>query len=98
VHASIEIRAPIDEALYGWSEFCALTQGSFALAGRRTSPCWRAHFERCAGSRSRITLQLEHRGPSGEPAALRRALEDRLVAFKGFVDERGLRRCESAQG
>lgn len=81
---SIEIRAGIDEALRCWSEFSAADgawpQGIFASR--------RADFEPLAGSHARITLRLVQWGPIRDPAATRRALEDRLRTFKSFVEER----------
>lgn len=89
VSASIEIRVRVDEALRRWSEFSARTQpGPSAVA--RTFVPRRVDFEPLAGARSRVSLRLEHRGVWPEPLSARRALEDQLVAFESFVDERGL--------
>ena len=96
VRASIEIRAPIDEALRRWSQFSALKQRS-AFARRRSRLVWQLDVERAAAARSRVTLQLAQREGGAGADALRRAVEDHLVAFKGFVDDDGgLLRCGNA--
>jgi hypothetical protein len=96
VQASIEVQARVDEALRRWSEFSAMTQRSATPFIPTQAFASRVDFEPLGGSRSRVTLQLEHRGSLPEPACARRALEDHLLAFGGFVDESGSLRCRSA--
>ena len=81
--ASIEIRAHIDDALRCWSEFSAAA----GALPRGISASRRVDFVPLAGSSTRLDLRLVQRGPLREPAATRRALEDRLRAFKSFVEE-----------
>jgi len=96
VRASIEVQARVDEALRRWSEFSALAERSPAPTIPSHAFVSRVDFETLDAARSRVTLQLEHRGSLPEPARARRALEDHLVAFGGFVDENGSLRCRSA--
>jgi hypothetical protein len=96
VRASIEVQAPVDEALRRWSEFSALAQRS-AFARRRTRHVWQLDFERTAPGRSRVTLQLEQRRGGVGSDTLHRVVEDQLAAFGCFVDDDGgLLRCGNA--
>src|SRR5512145_2197597 len=72
--ASIEIRAHIDDALRGWAEFSA----AGGALPRGISASRRVDFVPLAGSSTRMDLRLVRRGRLREPAATRRALEDRL--------------------
>lgn len=87
VSASIEVGAPIHEALHHWSEF----------SGVRQPGAWQVDFEPGAGSRSRVTLELEQRSAVPGSDALRRVLEAHLVAFEGFVARRARLRCATAR-
>src|SRR5262245_12128391 len=92
VQASIEIRAAVHEVLRRWSEFSLLRESAALI---RQAVASRVDFEPLEAARSRITLQLEHPVALPEPARARRALEDHLSAFGGFVDENGPGPCRS---
>jgi hypothetical protein len=93
VRASIEIRAPIAEALHRWSEFSTLEHARLAHGCLSQQ----VDFRPLPGARARVTVRLDRRGACPEAATARRALEDQLVAFEGFVDDSGLRPCGNAR-
>jgi len=88
VSASISVRAGIDAALCGWCEFSPST---FGAAARQVD------FDSLHASGSRITVWLGHGWSVRDVGPMQRALERHLRAFKRYVEERGVVRCETPQ-